>query len=441
MGKKLNTLFILSLIFSLLLVACSSGNNGNNTSKNESVSNSSSQSNSNTNTAKNEKVELNYWVPFSGSDGEYMEAMVKAFNESQDDITVQFMNNNWDNYYPKLLSALTTNTAPDIAAAHVSELPNLINTGKLDKIDALATEAGLDWSTFGENQVNSVVYDNDHIAIPLDTHAVVMFYNTKYLNEAGLLNADGTLKYEQSAEGFTAMLQQLKQTLPADVTPLIIGSNNIFTYWIWYALVAQQGGAIMDTNGNITVDTPEGKKAMALIESWIDQGLALPDIGDNSYDIFKNSQAAITFSGVWATGNFETEPSLEFAASSFPTLFNKPAAWGDSHTLIVPQQDNQAKKVAAVKFADWLTSNGHMWAKAGHVPVKPAVLASKDYLDLAYRSGYADVMNIVQYAPASPKLGAVKDAILESLVEVNYGIKSVDEALAAAQSKAEDLVK
>lgn len=435
-GKRVKRVFskllLVTMMVSIVLAGCSS----NNSNSGNSQQNNGSASNSN---AAKETVELKYWVPFSGSDGEYMEAMVKAFNESQNEVKVEFMNNNWDNYYPKLLSSLMTKSAPDVAVAHVSELPNLINTEQLELLDGLATEAGLDWSTYGANQVNSVSYESDHIAVPLDTHAVVMYYNKKYLGDAGLLNEDGTIKIEQSAEGFTNMLVQLKETLPADVSPLIIGSNNIFTYWIWYALVYQLGGQIF-TDGVPTIDTPEGKQAMELIKSWIDQGLALPDIGDNSYDIFKSSGAAITFTGVWATGNFETEESLEFGAASFPTLFSQDAAWGDSHTLIVPKQDNKEKQIAAVKFADWLAENGHMWAKAGHVPVKPAVLESQQYLDLPYRSQYASVMDIVAYAPSSPQLGAVKDAILESLVEVNYGLKSVEEALSAAQSKADELV-
>ncbi|SDF13604.1 carbohydrate ABC transporter substrate-binding protein, CUT1 family [Fontibacillus panacisegetis] len=434
MKKVMSHFVLLIMVVSLVLSGCSKGNNS--AQKNEGASNAGDEKTAN---VSKEVIELKYWVPFSGSDGEYMENMVKAFNESQSEIKVEFMNNNWDNYYPKLLSSLAANSAPDVAVAHVSHLAELIPTGMIQPLDELATEAGLDWSTYGKNQETSVIRDGQHIAVPLDTHAVVMYYNKKYLGDAGLLNEDGSIKMEPGAEGFTKMLETLKGSLPADVSPLIIGSNNVFTYWIWYALVQQQGGTYFK-DGQPTIDTPEGKVAMELIKSWIDKGLALPDIGDNSYDIFKTSKAAVTFTGVWSTGNFESEKSLDFAAVPFPQLYAQPAAWGDSHTLIVPKQDNKEKQVAAVKFADWLADNAAMWAKAGHVPSKPAVLESEEYKALPYRASYAAVMDIVKYMPDSTKLSAVNDAVLESLVEVNYGIKSVEEGLAAAQKNADKLM-
>ncbi|QMV41254.1 ABC transporter substrate-binding protein [Cohnella cholangitidis] len=429
MKRKLNGLLILTLILGLVLAGCSNGNNSQ--PSNENASNAGG--------GTGKAIELKYWVPFSGSDGEFMEGMVKKFNESQSEIKVEFMNNNWENYYPKLLSSLIAKSAPDVAVAHVSHLAELIPTGMVEPLDELAKDAGLDWASYSKNQETSVIRDGQHVAVPLDTHAVVMYYNKKYLGDAGLLNEDGTIKMEPGAEGFTQMLRTLKEKLPADVSPMIIGSNNIFTYWIWYALVQQQGGTYMK-DGQATINTPEGKKAMELMKTWLDEGLTLPDIGDNSYDIFKTSKAAVTFTGVWATGNFEKETSLDFAAVPFPQLFSQPAAWGDSHTLIVPKQDDRAKQVAAVKFANWLADNGAMWAKAGHVPSKPSVLETEEYKALPYRAGYAAVMNDVKYMPDTPKLGAINDAVLESLVQINYGNKSIDDGLKDAQEKAEKLL-
>lgn len=430
MKKVMSQLVLVLMIITVVLSGCSTGDNSK--PKNESANNG--------NAAKgNEVVKLTYWVPFSGSDGEYMENMVKSFNESQKEIQVEFMNNNWDNYYPKLLSSLSAKSAPDVAVAHVSHLAELIPTGMVESLDALATEAGLEWSTYGKNQETSVIRDGQHVAIPLDTHAVVMYYNKKYLGDAGLLNADGSIKMDPGAEGFTKMLEVLKEKLPADVSPMVIGSNNVFTYWIWYALVQQQGGTYFK-DGQPTINTPEGKVAMELLQSWLNKKLMLPDIGDNSYDLFKTSKAAVTFTGVWSTGNFESEASLDFAAAPFPQLYDQPAAWGDSHTLIVPKQDNKEKQVAAVKFADWLAEHGAMWAKAGHVPSKPSVLASEEYKAMPYRSSYAAVMDVVKYMPDTPKLSAINDTVLESLVEINYGHQSVDEGLAAAQKNAEKLM-
>lgn len=430
MKRTMYQLVSVLMILSLVLAGCTKG--GDAKPNDESASKLDGKSGGKT-------IELNYWVPFSGSDGEFMEDMVNTFNQSQSDIKVKFMNNNWDNYYPKLLSSLQAKSAPDVAVAHVSHLAELTPTGMVEPLDDLAKEAGLDWSTFGKNQEEAIVRDGKHYAVPLDTHAVVMYYNKKFLGDAGLLNEDGTIKMEPGAEGFTKMLETLKAKLPGDVSPMIIGSNNVFTYWIWYALVQQQGGTYFK-DGKPTIDTPEGKKAMELLKSWLDKGLMLPDIGDNSYDIFKTSKAAVTFTGVWATGNFEKEKSLDFAAVPFPQLYDQPAAWGDSHTLIVPKQDDHDKEVAAVKFANWLADHGAMWAKAGHVPSKPSVVDSEEYKAMPYRAGYADVMKIVKYMPDTPKLSAVNDAVLESLVQINYGQKSIEEGLKEAQDKADKLM-
>ncbi len=108
--------------------------------------------------------------------------------------------------------------------------------------------------------------------------------------------------------------------------------------------------------------------------------------------------------------------------------------------MIVPKQDDHDKEVAAVKFANWLADHGAMWAKAGHVPSKPSVVDSEEYKAMPYRAGYADVMKIVKYMPDTPKLSAVDDAVLESLVQINYGQKSIEEGLKEAQDKADKLM-
>jgi len=416
--KGISILLVLSLLF---LASCSSSDNEAATGGDK------------------DKIELNYWVPFSGSDGEFMEGMVKEFNESQDDIEVEFMNNNWQDYYPKLKTALVSDSAPDIAVSHVSNLAELLPTDKIESLNELAEEAGIDWTTYSENQVNAVKFDDDYYAVPLDTHALIMFYNNKYLDEAGLLNDDGSLAYEKSPEGFTNMLRELEEKLPDDVLPLVIGSNNIFTFWVWHGLLTQQGVNYMD-DGSIDINSKESQEVMSLLKTWLDEGLMPADIGDNSYDIFKTQDAAITFTGVWATGNFETEDDLDFSAVPFPQLYDEPSAWGDSHTLIIPKQDNKDKQIAAVKFADWLADNGAMWAEAGHVPTKPNVIESEEYQEMHHRSDYADVMDIVEYVPTSDRINAVNDIILESLVNINYGHVSVEEGLDEAQKQVEALL-
>lgn len=159
--------------------------------------------------------------------------------------------------------------------------------------------------------------------------------------------------------------------------------------------------------------------------------------------IFAAGKGAISFNGVWSTGTFEkNKDTLDFAAIPFPQLFDKPAAWGDSHTLVIPVQKNKDEKkaAAAVKFANWLADNGTMWAKAGHVPSKTAAAESQEFKSLPYRSDYAEVANVVTFLPNSDKVGPIKEILVPHFDKLMTGQATVDQVLADAERQVNDLL-
>ena len=391
--------------------------------------------------ASNDVVQLKYWVPFSGGDGEYMQQMVDAFNESHEDVQVEMLNIKWEEYYTKLRTSLVSKTAPDIAVAHASKLAELVPTGMVTDLSSLAEEAGVDWNTFSDNQLNATKLDGKHYAIPLDTHALVMYYNKDYLNEAGLLDENGQLKMDPSIDSFIDVLEELKKTLPGDIFPFVSNTSSVYPFWIWYSLYSQMddsGTYIVD--GKASFDNEAAKKALQVMVDIQEKGL-WPENVTNGYDLFKSGKAAINFAGVWATGNYEKNENLNFAAVPFPTLFDKPAAWGDSHTLIMPVQDNKEQQVAAAKFANWLAENGAMWAKAGHIPAKKDVLESEEYQSLKYRKDYAEAQSDVNYMPNHEKLWPVNDVIIKAFSELLNGNVSVEETIEKVEKEVNDVLE
>lgn len=385
----------------------------------------------NSNTSKKEPIEINYWTPFSGGDGEYMQKMVDKFNTTQSEIKVNMLNNTWDDYYTKIRTSLVSKTAPDIAIAHASHLTELNKTGMLTNIDDFAKDAGLNWSDFAENPLKATVIDGVHVAIPNDTHALIMYYNIDHFKAAGLLDTNGNIIMEPGVNGFIAMLEKLKSVLPNDAFPFVSATDNVYPLWIWYALYSQMdGGGEFVVDNKAAFNNEQGRKAAQVLVDLKDKGLWPKNISDaSSYDLFKTGKASVNFAGVWSTGNYENSSNLKFGAIPLPKLFDKNATWGDSHTFIIPKQDNKDKQVAATKFANWLTNDGVDWASAGHVPSKTKVIESTEFKALKYRPDYAKTIETVNYYPQIQSISGVTDSATAVFISMMKGDLTVEQAI------------
>ncbi|PYY26311.1 ABC transporter substrate-binding protein [Paenibacillus illinoisensis] len=360
------------------------------------------------------KVSLSFWTLFDGGDGANMQALVDEFNKTHPDIEVKNTKLAWGEYYTKLVTAVGNGNGPDIGISHSSRLPDLINQGVVTELDTPATDAGVDWNSYNQNLLSAVTVDDQHYAVPIDTHAFIMFYNKKLLKEAGLLGEDGKPVLEQSADGFVSFLKTLKEKLPAKATPFALSNNNDDPFRLWWSLYSQLGGndVISDDLKSAAIDKEKGIKAADYIQKLYTEGY----IKKNDPDFYKNFQsgtAAITMTGVWTTGTWESTKDFEFGAMPIPKFYDQEATWGDSHTIILPltQDEDEAKRKAAMIFADWVADNGQVWAKAGHIPSKPSVLEKQEFKDMLYRSDYSEVASVVKFSKKSTKTAQIREEV------------------------------
>ncbi|WP_416296706.1 ABC transporter substrate-binding protein [Paenibacillus illinoisensis] len=360
------------------------------------------------------KVSLSFWTLFDGGDGANMQALVDEFNKTHPDIEVKNTKLAWGEYYTKLVTAVGNGNGPDIGISHSSRLPDLIDQGVVTELDTPAADAGVDWNSNNQNLLSAVTVDDQHYAVPIDTHAFIMFYNKKLLKEAGLLGEDGKPVLEQSADGFVSFLKTLKEKLPAKVTPFALSNNNDDPFRLWWSLYSQLGGndVISDDLKSAAIDKEKGIQAADYIQKLYTEGY----IKKNDPDFYKNFQsgtAAMTMTGVWTTGTWESTKDFEFGAMPIPKFYDQEATWGDSHTIILPltQDEDEAKRKAAMIFADWVADNGQVWAKAGHIPSKPSVLEKQEFKDMPYRSDYSEVASVVKFSKKSTKTAQIREEV------------------------------
>lgn len=430
--KKVSV-FIVVLLFMLSFTACSGK---------EEVGNEENGNNNSGTTESSTVTNLTFWTPLSGGDGDFMKELVSQFNAAHDDIEVEILNLKAEEYYTKLRTSVTAGQAPDVAVGHTSKLADLNSTNLLESINDAASVAGVQWDTFSENIINSTIIDGQHLAIPLDTHALIMYVNKKIVSEAGLLGSDGKPVIEPGPEGFKAFLQQVKQNGPSGTFPLSATSNGDSPLRVWWTLYSQQGGQLLSEDGSkAEFNNEKSLKALTYIEELINEELWPRNI-KNGGEIFTANTAAIHLNGVWMTGALEKNENLDFVALPIPKIFETEATWGDSHVFIVPKQKqaNDEKKIASVTFANWIADNAAAWGQAGHVPSKPAIVESSEFKELPYRSDYAEIGDYVSYMPNTPKLAAINDVLKKHLNLFMNGQATPEDTLKNAEKEVNDLL-
>lgn len=361
--------------------------------------------------------EVKFWTLFTGGDGAFFDAMIDAYNASQSEVVLKNDTVKYTDYYTKLTTALAAKTAPDVVICHASQLVNYVPNNVFVPLDSYIKKAGVNISDFEGAPLAGCTFNGKIYALPLDVHPLIMYYNKTLLKQAGIDKVPTTYAEVLAA----AKIVQQKAGVIGIACDDTTATYKAYTFTrIYMSYLKQQGVTILNAaNTKANFNNEAGAKAYQLLCDMVNKDGVTPrglDY-DSSVANFKLGKAAFHFNGVWATGSFEEQPGLEFGAAQFPAAFGANASWTDSHTFAVPVQRklNQQKVVDVVKFVDWMTAHGEMWAKAGHIPTRKSVVAKSEFQSLAHRKDYAAAVKYVFTPPATPRWGELYDLISDSL--------------------------
>ncbi|MBE7719222.1 extracellular solute-binding protein [Lacrimispora indolis] len=360
------------------------------------------------------------WSLFSGGDGGFMNKMIEEYNGTSPTKQVQSIMLVWADYYTKLQTAVAAGKGPDIGISHASSLPQLVEDGVVQPITSYLDELGIDLSQhYSKASIDAVTFDGEVYAIPLDTHAEIMYFNKGILEQAGVtLNAEGAVDIKNVDE-FYAVCDKIKAVIPEDGSTIAITNNGDDPYRLWWATYFQMGGTpiVSEDGKEVTLDKEKAVKAAEFVKGLYDKGYIKEGIDDHQ-KFFQSGKAGICIGGTWAVGAFEQTDNLSFVPMAFPKLFDTDNCWADSHTFILPTKKarNEADSKAAVEFMAAASMKGGVtWASSGQIPACKEVLASDDYKALPYRSSYmSEVEKAVLPAKVSTFNG-MKKGMIDSL--------------------------
>ena len=395
------------------------------------------------------KLRVLRWSRFVQGELDAYMANVKKFTEKTG-IEVRVDTEGWEDVRPKAAVAANTGAGPDIILS-TNDDANLYPDKLVDVTD-LCTYLGNKYGGWFPSCETYLRPDGKKwIGVPLGASGAIIVYRQSQVKAAGFST------FPKDTDGFL----KLFQALHAKGTPggMALGNatgDSGWTHWLIWAF----GGAIVDKNNKVTINSPQTVKALEyareLYKTFIPGTLSWLDPNNNK--AFLDNQLSVTNNGIsiyYAAKNSDNPAVKAIAAdiqhAPFPV---GPVGVPTEYHLFFNQMifkytkyPNAAKEflrfmMEAEQYDAWLQGGGgyvsHPLAAYAKNPVWTADPKTTPYRDSAKNmrpSGYAGHLG---YASA----GAMADFIVSNMVaEAASGSKTPVEAAQRAQKRAERYYK
>ncbi|MFN8139828.1 MAG: sugar ABC transporter substrate-binding protein [Fimbriimonadales bacterium] len=208
-------------------------------------------------------------------------------------------------YVKKLLLSFVAGTEPDIITLDASSAAVFINNGVLLDLSVLiASDREFNESDYWPNVFEIAKRGHRVFAIPGDFTPIVMYYNKRLFDEAGVSYPKPGWTYGDFVETAKAL------TKPGQFGFKFVNWMPGWITWIW-----NSGGDVLDASGNSSVgyfDSPKSIEAISFLRDLINVHRVAPSLSQaaaSGVDLFTNGQAAMEVSGHWAMIGYKSAPT------------------------------------------------------------------------------------------------------------------------------------
>lgn len=382
-----------------------------------------------------------YWTP------KFLPSQIKsidaAFNSSHPGLRVsgQYIAKS-DEYLPKVLAALKTNTQPTVVFdENVADLPLYSQSGKLIPLNGKMTRLT---NALYPGVRKSLFYHGKQLGMALAGEGdIVLFYNKKDFAKAGITAPPATLKQLQQ--------DAAKLTVPSKHRYGIyipLGDAEWISYdfeaWLW-----ANGGHLL--NANETKAEFASPAGISTLTSWVDMMRKLHVAPSTSYaqggnfdgsPAFASNTVAMLIDGQWDLSTFQ-KSGLDFGVAEFPKgTCCRATNIGEGVEALF--KTSAAKDRAGTTFIKWIASPAEaakLAAQSDSLPSSPVQLQQpvlKNFI--ASNPNYKVFQATEKYGHVRPITPAYNSVSQDLWTEINAalaGSVSPSRALAIASKKAD----
>lgn len=340
-----------------------------------------------------DKATVTFWHSFVASTIPSLEELIKKFEAEHPDIQIkaQYVPTG-DALVQKLVTAIQSQTAPDISWIHADFLDKLVEARAIYRMGEFIK--GSDGLTDGEindifpSLLQSASWRDTLYALPMEATSLALLYNKELFRQAGLdpnhppqnwhelrefakrltMDKDGDGKFDQ--HGF------LVPVFPAS------GDLNIWMILQWTPFLWQAGGYEINLEQTAVLFNSEaGVQALTLWKNMYDE-LGMRTFSMAHDMAFASQHLAMVLDGPWNLPRYREMKNVDWAVAPLPAGPVQRATYLAGEHLAIFRQSRHPQQ--AWTFVKWILrpeTQAMFSMKSGYLPVRRSVLERKDYQD------------------------------------------------------------
>lgn len=377
----------------------------------------------------------------SGEPSKYLEEMKKVFEEQNPDIKINIEIVGFGEYFTLLQTRIAGGTAPDSYELNYENFVTYAKKGVLLDLEPLFVKNNFDSSVLDKNALEAFKLEEKQFGLPAMFSDVVLFYNKDLFDKAGASypTADWTWHDEQkAAEKIRALGDN------------IFGICHPIHFWEFYKVVQQNGGSIFNEDKTkFMVNSPQNVETLQFMVDRVLKSNVMPTeaqvSGMGDWELFKAEKVGMIVTGIWAFPEFIKNCNFEWDIAIEPGNTKK-ATHFFSNGLVINKDSKKVEQ--AFKWISFMSAS----KEAAKIRVDsgwelpavtyPDVLAS--YLEQTPPASRQVVFDSLQYLVTPPvieQFAEMADIMGKHLEAARDGVKTPQEALAAAQKELEEKIK
>ncbi|MFC1713172.1 extracellular solute-binding protein [Candidatus Poribacteria bacterium] len=330
-----------------------------------------------------QRVHISYWEKWGSFEREACQTMVDAFNKSQDEIFVHFINTS--EVDRKAMLAIMGHDPPDVVGLWATNVPSFSAAGALLDLEGLMASTKLDKERYIPNYLKLGMYNERLYALPTTPSSVGLYYNKEHFREAAEELRAAGLDPERAPRD-TEELDRYAEVLnifDEDGRPLRMGFLPSEPGWFNWTWGFYFGGKLFDEeSGTITTDDPKNVEAFLWTKRYAErygrEKLLQFRSGFGNFDspqnAFIDGRVSMEIQGVWFS-NFirRHRPHTEFGVAPAPAApgIPGPVSVVDCDVIAIPRGCRNVE--AAWRFIDFSQREGLAILcrlQGKHMPIK-----------------------------------------------------------------------